>query len=194
MKKNKFNVDISRLKLSIVNCQLSITALAFAMFMSLPMMAQDYSTDSGQADLEEDDVSETLKGPKRKAIKDTNPLMTLSGIVLDQVTKTPVTGARLQALGDKRYVAMTDEKGNFTIKVPVFTTSLFVQAPLFASQQVSVKTDDEKQQIKVLMLSDAYKTMYADGTDYTAKRSITVQNNSLTIDNEITGRLQADVR
>ena len=46
-------------------------------------------------------------------------LKTLKGTIIDQVSKTPLAGIQLQALGNLRYTAMTDEKGEFTIKVPL---------------------------------------------------------------------------
>ncbi|MDO5447525.1 MAG: SusC/RagA family TonB-linked outer membrane protein, partial [Prevotellaceae bacterium] len=152
----------------------------------LPAMAQD--------EVEDESSDTKISAPVRKQAKDTNPLMTISGVVVDQVTKSPVVGAHIQALNDRRYVAMTDAEGKFSIKVPTFTTSLFVDAPLFANQQVAIATNNEKQSIKVQMLSDAYKTMYVDGTDYTAKKSFNVRGGGLTIDDEVSGNLGADVR
>ena len=154
--------------------------------IAVPCMAQD--------DFEDENAADQLKAPERKVVKDSNPIMTISGIVLDQVTKAPVVGAQLQALGDKRYVAMTDADGKFTIKVPTFTTSLYVHAPMFAAQQVAIKTKDESQNVKILLLSDAYKQMYADATEYTAKKSHTLRGGGLTVDDEISGNLGADAR
>lgn len=154
--------------------------------IAVPCMAQD--------DFEDENAADQLKAPERKVVKDSNPIMTISGIVLDQVTKAPVVGAQLQALGDKRYVAMTDADGKFTIKVPTFTTSLYVHAPMFAAQQVAIKTKDESQNVKILLLSDAYKQMYDDATEYTAKKSHTLRGGGLTVDDEISGNLGADAR
>lgn len=159
--------------------------VAVALF-SIPCAAQD--------DLEDENIADQLKAPERKVVKDKNPLMTISGIVLDQVTKTPVVGARLQALADQRYVAMTDAEGKFTIKVPTFTTSLYASAPLFSAQQIAIKTNDENQTVKVLLLSDSYKQMYGEGTEYTAKKDFTVRGGGLTVDDEISTNLGADTR
>ena len=43
------------------------------------------------------------------------------------------------------------------------------------------------------MLSDAYRNMYKDGTEYTAQNSFVAKSNSVTIDNDIANNLGADV-
>ncbi len=50
----------------------------------------------------------------------------ISGTVYDAATKEPMAGVRVQALNNRLYTAMTDEKGNYTIKVPTFVTTLYV--------------------------------------------------------------------
>ena len=77
----------------------------------------------------EDEESSSLKAPKRTVVVDNNPTINVQGVVVDDATKKPVAGVRLQALNDNRYAAMTDAEGKFTIKVPTFATSIFVQAP-----------------------------------------------------------------
>ena len=160
--------------------------LAFVSFVSLPNYAQD--------DFEDENVAEFLKGPKRQAVADKNPMMTISGTVVDQVTNQPVVGAQLQTLGDKRYVAMTEADGTFTMKVPTFATSIYVQAPMYSAQQVGIKTKKDGQKLKIRMLSDVYKPMYKDGTDYTATGGFTTRGNTKTIDEEINSEALADVR
>lgn len=134
----------------------------------------------------------TIKQPKRPVADVTYPMMTLSGVVLDQVSKKPLAGIQLQALGDNMYTAMTEEDGKFTIKVPAFTTSLYVHSPQYLSQQVAVTSASNS--IRVLMLSDKYEKMYDDGTVYTAKRSFNANGTETTIDGEIGNSIGADVR
>jgi TonB-linked SusC/RagA family outer membrane protein len=91
------------------------------------------------------------------------------------------------------YTAMTKGDGTFTINVPTFTTSLYVYSPSYLSQQVAVRANDSTQNIRVMMLSDAYRNMYKDGTEYTAQNSFVAKSNSVTIDNDIANNLGADV-
>ena len=104
----------------------------------------------------EDEENTTIKAPKRKQVVETNTLISVQGIVVDDATKAPLAGVRIQALNDVRYTSMTDDEGKFTIKVPDFTTSLYVQSPMYLSQQVSIIAGDEKQQVRISMLSDAF--------------------------------------
>ena len=142
----------------------------------------------------DDDSSTSFKAPKRKAVVDTNPTINVQGVVIDDATKSPVAGVRLQVLNDNRYAAMTDAEGKFTIKVPTFATALFVQAPKYLSQQVAIKAGDESQQVQVRLLSNAFSTMYEDGTNITARNSFISNGNGISIDEEMTSKLGGDIR
>lgn len=143
-----------------------------------------------------DEVGEetALKAPKRKVIEDKNPTILVRGIVRDNVSGAPVAGVRVNVLNDQRYVAMTDANGKFTIKVPTFATSLYVQAPKYQSQQVAIRANDTTQEVNVSMLSDVFAPMYDEGTGITAKNSFTASGNGVSIDGEIQSNLGADVR
>ncbi len=152
------------------------------------------STAFAQDELDEEQETTTVKTPKRAKAVDSNPTISIQGVVFDEATKKPLAGVRLQTLNDNRYVAMTDEDGKFTIKVPVFTTSLYVQSPQYLSQQVAIKAGDEKQMVRVQMLSNKFATMYEDGTTITAKNSFVSDGKGLTIDEEMTEKLGGDIR
>ena len=142
----------------------------------------------------EEEVETTIKAPKRTQVVDTNPTINLQGIVIDDATKQPLAGVRLQVLNDIRYAAMTDDDGKFTIKVPAFATALFVQSPNYLSQQVAIIAGDANQQVHISMLSDAFATMYENGTTITATNSFVSNGNGLSIDEEMTERLGGDIR
>ncbi len=163
--------------------RLSLCALAFS--VSTVAFAQD--------DFEEDTPT-GFKAPKRTKVVDTNPTITVKGVVVDEATKKPVAGVRLQTLNDNRYAAMTNGEGEFTIKVPTFATSLYVQAPKYLSQQVAIVAGDDKQLINIKLLSDAFAPMYDNGTPMTATNSFVSNGNGLTIDEEMTGKLGGDIR
>lgn len=164
--------------------RLSLCAIALA--ACSVSYAQDQDT--------EDEEFAGLKAPKRAVVADTNPTFYVQGVVVDDATKLPLAGVRIQALGDKRYVAMTDDDGKFSIKVPTFTTSLFVQTPTYLSQQVSIVAGKENQTVSIHMLSDAFATMYTDGTTITAQNSFVSNGNGLSIDEEMTAKLGGDIR
>ena len=117
MKKTIYNF-LQRQSLRLSLCAVVITA-------STAAFAQDEF---------EDEESTAIKAPKRTKVVDTNPTINVQGVVVDEATKQPLAGVRIQVLNDKRYVAMTDDDGKFSIKVPAFATALFVQTPQYLSQ------------------------------------------------------------
>ena len=95
-------------------------SILLAMAASLPASAQD--------DVEyEDEVVETVVKKKAPVKKPQYPTMEVKGTVIDAVTKEPLAGIQIQTLNDRNYAAMTNELGEFTIAVPTFATSLYVQ-------------------------------------------------------------------
>ena len=155
--------------------------------IAVPAFAQDVVYAEG-AQGEDSAAAARPKQPVEKY-----ELMTVKGTVLEESSKKPLAGIQVKALANSRYAAMTDEKGHFEIKVPTFTTSLYVYAPEFSSQQVGI--GDGTEELTVYMLSDKFQPMYEDGTSYTAKRGIKADaQEDYTIDGEIENRLMADVR
>ena len=133
-----------------------------------------------------------IRQPKRTDVKqDSYPTMELKGQVLDQATGQPLAGVQLRALGYDRYVAMSDEDGTFTIKVPTFATSLYVHSPEYLSQQVAI--DTQSKHVVIKMISDRFQSMYGTGTEYTAKRTALMDQFGVTVDAEIGNKLGADV-
>lgn len=164
-------------KIQLPNLRFAICALALGLCVA-PTLAQDA------------DVAK----PAKRVKADKYPTMTIKGVVLDQASKAPLAGIQLQALGHQRYTAMTDEKGEFTIKVPTFTTSLYVYAPEFLSQQVAVNSNEEGQNIRILMLSDKFEKMYDQTTTITAENGFESNATAASIDGEIANKLGADIR
>ena len=71
--------------------------------------------------------TETTVVKKKKVAKRPDyPTMEVKGTIIDAVTKAPLAGIQIRTLNDQNYAAMTDGKGNFTIKVPTFSPSVFV--------------------------------------------------------------------
>jgi len=155
-------------------------------FCALPAAAQS-------EDDEEEEVETAVKQPVRKAVKDNYPLVTLHGVVTDQATGKPLAGIQLQALGYIRYTAMTEEDGSFKIRVPEFATALYVYASEYAPLQVAVAAGDSTQQIAIKMLRDKFQPMYGKGTVYTAKGEAMMNRFGVTVDNEISSKLGADM-
>lgn len=133
--------------------------------------AQDVDDDTS----DEEEVGR-FKAPKRTLQADRNTMIELTGIVIDDATNLPVAGVRVQALGDNRYTAMTNAKGEFTVSVPDFCTSLYVSSLAYMAVQIpthvlgpsSVKGNGTYPEIKIRLISNKFRNMYDDGTTYTA--------------------------
>ena len=156
-------------------------------FCALPAAAQS------EDDEEEEEVETAIKQPVRKVVKENYPLVTLRGVVTDQATGKPLAGIQLQALSHARYTAMTEEDGTFAIRVPDFATSLYFHAPEYAPLQVAVIAGDSTQHIAVKMLKDKFLPMYSNSTNYTAKGEARIDRFGITVDNEISSKLGADI-
>ncbi|HBN46960.1 MAG TPA: SusC/RagA family TonB-linked outer membrane protein, partial [Prevotella sp.] len=160
-------------------------SILLAAASGMPAMAQDDAT-SG-------DGTETVVVKKKAPVvrKDKYPMMEVKGTVIDAATGLPLAGVQVQTLNDIHYTAMTNDKGEFTIKVPTFATALYVHTPQYLSQQVPVSQDG----VKVKMLADRFKTMYGTSTDILADRTMTVNHTtSQSVDMDVENALGADVR
>ena len=165
---------------------LRLTACAFAFGVSAYACAQVDDTDADKTE---------VKQPKRPAsAKAKYPTVTIHGVVYDKATNRPLGGVQLQALGDKRYTAMTEDDGTFSIQVPKFVTSLYVHTPSYLSQQVGIVAGDTKQQVRINMLSDKFDPMYEDGTTITATHTTPVTERGASVDGTIANQLGGDVR
>ncbi len=153
--------------------------------LSLPVMAQDDDFDS--------DMQETVvkkKAPVKKAVN--YPMMDVKGEVIDAVTKQPLAGVQIQALNDKRFAAMSNEKGEFTIKVPTFVTALYVHSAQYLSQHVAIGKNEG---LKVVMVSDKFRKMYEEKVEVVSTpTAIPHTGTSLNVETEIENNLNADIR
>ena len=180
MKRTLFHMmQTGSLRIVVCTLALGLSATAFA------------QTD----DEEEEEVETSIKQPDRSKLQQAAyPTITLKGVVTDQATKQPLAGIQLRALGYDRYTAMTGEDGSFTIKVPTFTTALYVYASQYLPQQVAITAGNESQTIAIKMLSDKFAPMYGTDVNYTASKTAQIDRFGVTIDGEIANKLGGDVR
>ena len=122
-----------------------------AMGTAMPALAQDDATEGDEAKV-------VKKAPAKKM--PSYPMMEVKGVCIDAVTKAPLSGILVKTLNNANYTAMTEENGEFVIKVPTFATALYVHAPQYLSQQVAVGA--EGQVLRIEMMPDKFQTMYTD--------------------------------
>ncbi|MCR4601917.1 MAG: SusC/RagA family TonB-linked outer membrane protein [Prevotella sp.] len=133
------------------------------------------------------------KAPKKVVKIPTYPTMEVKGVCIDAVSKSPLAGIMVQALGNANYTAMTDDNGQFVIKVPTFATALFVHSPEYIDQQVGF--GDGKQTVHIEMISDKFRPMYGKSTNIGASAVARIANTtSQTVETDIENLVGADVR
>lgn len=167
-----------------------IFSLLCSLGTTMPAMAQD--------DFDEDNTEEMARQQniRQRYAQDNRvyKLTTIKGRTLDLSTKSPVSGIQIQAMGQPRFTAMSDENGCFEIKIPEFVTALYVHAPEFLAQQIAIPADTT-QTLTVNMLSDKYRAMYGSETTITARSGFKANHTSaLTVDGMLAQQLGADVR
>ena len=142
----------------------------------------------------QDAAQDTPSAPKKvKAVKPERQyeMKTVSGKVYDAATGQPVDGANVQAYGHKRYSVMTDEKGEYTLKVPVFVNSLYISVPEYNDVQVSF---DGETAPATALYSSMFKSVYSPTTSTTGVSRAVLQNTSaVTADEEIDVQLSGDI-
>ena len=151
----------------------------------MPALAQDDDSAADEA---------VRKAPKKQVVKTPSyPTMEVRGVCVDAVTKKPLAGIMIQALGDANYTAMTEENGEFVIKVPTFATSLYVHSPEYLSQHVGLGRQGAP--VHIEMLSDKFRPMYEKGTTIGAQAVAHVKNTtSQTVETDIENLIGGDVR
>ena len=136
--------------------------------------------------------AQTLKTVKRAVIP-SYPTKEIRGVCIDAATKVPLAGIMLRALDNDNYTAMTEDNGEFVIKVPVFTTALYVHTPQYLSLQVPVGNTDKPIQIE--MLPDKFRPVYTKETGIVAASSHNINNTtSQSVEADIEELMGGDVR
>ena len=154
--------------------------------LSLPAMAQDDATYD-----DEDEPVVKVKKPVKSLPN--YPTKEVKGMVVDAATKQPIAGVQVQALENRLYSSMTDETGEFTIKVPVFETTLIAFSPEYLRQKVAIGQAD--QALKISMISDKFRPMYTNSTTILSAPVTSVNNTTeLTAETNMSEFLNGDVR
>lgn len=118
---------------------------------------------------------------------------TVTGRVVDAATGQPLVGVIVTAYGDTRYTGMTDEQGNYELKVPEYTRSVSMSVEGYNIQQEAITTEGRAD---AKLYHEAFGTLYTPTTSALLGSSATGFDNTseLSIDPLIQQRLGADVR
>jgi len=120
-------------------------------------------------------------------------LKEFKGHVIDAATGEPAVGVKIQAYNNPLYAAMTDEQGEYTIKLPSFVSSLVFMADGYGLVQQAVGEDWVLPNVK--MYSSKFAETYAPQTLAISRKTTlaTYDNNDLSIDNQIQTNLGGDM-
>lgn len=118
----------------------------------------------------------------------------LHGKVIDSATGQPAVGVKVQAYNNALYASMTDDNGEYTIRVPQYVTSLIFDCEGYNLVQQSVGSDTILMTTK--LLSAKFGDNYSKQTFATSKKTalVSYNNNDISIDNQIQSSLGGDMR
>ena len=87
----------------------------------------------------------------------------VKGVVTSATTGLPVAGALVSADGVEGYSVLTEDDGTYELKVPLFTTALFVSTPDY--NPVRKGLQPEEQQRQIVLYPTAFTAEYSKHTD-----------------------------
>ncbi|MBP3227271.1 MAG: SusC/RagA family TonB-linked outer membrane protein [Bacteroidaceae bacterium] len=157
-----------------------VGALALCLSGALSLSAQEAApaTDGGDA-------------PKSQ-IKPQVETREVSGHIYDAATHQPLSGVRVQALANRKYTAMTDAEGAYTIKVPTFVTAFYISTDGYNATQLAIKGAENQDAV---LYRGLISEQYTDGTTIVNSRTAKLNLTSAqTVEPEIENVLHANVR
>ena len=160
--------------------------LTLLMAFPLCVVAQDEDTD------QEEDLIETLARkltPKQKQY----PTREIRGRIVNAATGQPVAGTIVSADNIEGYSALTEEDGTYKLKVPKFTTSVYIHMPDFNPVRLGLQVSEEQQEVKLypITFGAEYSKNINIRNDYSANDFS--YTNSVNIKDEVQKQLGAQV-
>lgn len=134
--------------------------------------------------------------PKQAAMQQskrpTYEMKEVKGVVYDAATKAPLAGVRVQALNNRFYTTLTDEKGAYILKVPTHITALYVSVEGYNGVQIGLR---EQASVDAYLFSDNLKPLYTNGTEVLQTANLAPKTSSaISLENEVEHTLNSTVR
>ena len=116
----------------------------------------------------------------------------ITGQVVDAATGKPLAGVIVQAYGDKRYSALTDENGNYKLSAPDYTRSIIMRVDGYNIQQCAVS----KSVANGRLYQDNFAPLYKSTTNANATAEANAFDNTseVSADPLMAQQLAADTR
>ena len=130
--------------------------------------------------------------PEKTETGKIDEMITVSGVVYDAATRTPLAGVRVVAHGNEKYASMTNEEGTYSFKVPKYVTLLDFIAPGYNLVQMASNESCRE----VYVYSEQFTRGYNADIRVTdvAEAGDFALSTALTIDQEINTHLSGDIR
>ena len=114
------------------------------------------------------------------------------GEIIDAVSKEPLAGVRVEALGNNRYTAMTKADGTFSIKLPKHVVSLYVSTPGYESVIIKAR---QKGEVTIALYDESFSSYVKNGFDVSSIGEAAFDiSKSTTMETELQKQLGAQVR
>jgi len=117
----------------------------------------------------------------------------VSGTVTDAATGSPLAGVIVEAYGDRKFTAMTDDKGAYELKVPEYVSSISLRVDGYQLQQKAIgrQTDRTDAQLYPSTFTPTYE---ATTVSSASRRAENFDNTArLSIDPLVAEQLGADI-
>lgn len=155
------------------------------------LMACPLSLSAQDEILEEQTEADVRKiAPKKKQYE----TRVVKGSVLDATTGSPIAGAIVSAEGINGYSVLTDDKGNYELKAPVFASALRISTPDYNAVVIGLSGDTDQKVAK--LYPSAFDSEYVDNLNLRNDKSATdfQYSNAVNIKDEIQKQLGAYAR
>ena len=139
----------------------------------------------------EDEVETAVRVVKKKQKE--YETRTISGRVVNAATKAPIAGAIVSADGIEGFSVLTEDDGTYEMKVPVFTTSVYVHTPDFNAVRFGLQ--QSQAQFDVQLYPATFEAEYGKGINVRGDREANdfKYTNSVNIKDEVQKQLGGQV-
>jgi len=163
----------------ILHCALFLGLMAFPVGLS----AQAYDDESE----EEEEVTVRTIAPRLKQYE----TRVVRGLVVDAATQQPIAGAIVRAADIDGYSALTEDDGTYELKLPLFSTAIYVTTPDYNPVRIGLVKDERQRQIDLYptTFTAEYKSQTSARNDYQATDF--KYTNAVNIKDEIQNQLGA---
>ena len=165
----------------------SLSLYCLSMFLVLPGIA------FAQDDMSMDEADTVAVRHIRKTAKKDEAVREISGKVVSPQDHQPLAGVLVQSIVGDGYSTLTDENGDFTMKVPLYCSAIKVTLPGFNTVRVGLNKSGKLNDI--ILHSEAAPALYGEDDNIMniARAKDFDYSNAVNIATEIQSRLGADV-